>query len=297
MLINFHLKGESDMKTMLIRAMKNEITEHYIYKKLAETTQDAHNRSVLEKIASDEYKHYAILKKQLNIDVAPSNFKIWKYFLIAKIFGLTFGIKLMERGESVAAVNYKKLASEFEYLNTLAEDEDLHEKMLIDMINEDRLKYVSSVVLGLSDALVELTGALAGFTLALQNNKLIATVGLITGISASLSMASSEYMSSKHDAEDGKDPIKSAVYTGSAYVMVVGLLILPFLLFTSSVFSLAISLLMAIAVIFSFTYYVSVAQEKPLWSQFFEMAGVSLVVAFLSFFIGFLVRHFFGIDV
>ncbi|HLE11581.1 MAG: rubrerythrin family protein [Bdellovibrionales bacterium RIFOXYD12_FULL_39_22] len=287
------------MNDLLIQAMKNEITEHHIYKKLATTVKDSGNKTTLEKIASDEYKHYSLLKKQLGIDVTPSSFRIFKYYWIAKIFGLTFGVKLMERGEAMAAINYKHLTAEFDYLRVLAEDEEIHEKMLINMISEDRLKYVSSVVLGLSDALVELTGALAGFTLALQNTRLIATVGLITGISASLSMASSEYMSSKHEEgeADGKDPIKSAVYTGSAYVIVVFLLILPFLLMSKAILALAISLSTAVAVIFGFTYYVSVAQDKPLWPQFFEMAGVSLVVSFFSFFLGYLIRHFFGIDV
>ena len=35
------------------------------------------------------------------------------------------------------------------------------------MINDERLQYISSMVLGINDALVELTGAPAGFTFAL----------------------------------------------------------------------------------------------------------------------------------
>ena len=61
------------------------------------------------------------------------------------------------------------------------------------------------VVLGLNDALVELTGVLAGLTLALRETRLIAMAGLITGIAASLSMAASEYLSTKTEEVD-KDP-------------------------------------------------------------------------------------------
>jgi VIT1/CCC1 family predicted Fe2+/Mn2+ transporter len=57
------------------------------------------------------------------------------------------------------------------------------------MIEEERLEYVGAMILGLNDALVELSGSLAGFTLALQDSKLVAMVGMITGIAAALSMA------------------------------------------------------------------------------------------------------------
>lgn len=63
-----------------------------------------------------------------------------------------------------------------------------------------RLSYMSSVVLGLNDALVEFTGALAGFTLALNEPRLVALTGSITGVAAALSMAASEYLSTKSDA-------------------------------------------------------------------------------------------------
>jgi VIT1/CCC1 family predicted Fe2+/Mn2+ transporter len=84
---------------------------------------------------------------------------------------------------------------------------------LISLIDEERLKYVSSMVLGLNDALVELTGALTGLTLALQNPRLIAIVGFITGIAASMSMAASEYLSTKQEDTE-KNPLKASVYTG-----------------------------------------------------------------------------------
>jgi len=44
-------------------------------------------------------------------------------------------------------------------------EEDEHEHKLIAMLKEKKLNYMGSIVLGLSDALVELTGALAGFGL------------------------------------------------------------------------------------------------------------------------------------
>jgi VIT1/CCC1 family predicted Fe2+/Mn2+ transporter len=43
------------------------------------------------------------------------------------------------------------------------------------MIDEERLHFVGSIVLGLNDALVELTGTIGGFTFALANNRLVAS--------------------------------------------------------------------------------------------------------------------------
>ena len=94
-------------------------------------------------------------------------------------------------------------------LSKILKDEEEHEEELIKMIDEEKLQYVGSMVLGLNDALVEFTGSLAGWTFAMQNNKLILLAGIITGISATLSMASSEYLSAKNEGEE--NPLKSCV--------------------------------------------------------------------------------------
>jgi VIT1/CCC1 family predicted Fe2+/Mn2+ transporter len=152
------------------------------------------------------------------------------------------------------------------------------------------------VVLGLNDALVELTGALAGFTFALQNTKLIALTGSIMGFAAALSMAASEYLSTKAE-ETEKSPLKASAYTGAAYIVTVVALILPYLLLPNLFACLGCSLAIAIAVIAAFNYYISVAKDQRFSARFFEMAGLSLVVAALSFGIGFLMRTFLGIEI
>jgi len=72
-----------------------------------------------------------------------------------------------------------------EYAGIVA-NEEKHELELIALIDEERLKYIGSVVLGLNDALIEFTGTLAGLTFALRNTQIIAVAGLIMGIAASL---------------------------------------------------------------------------------------------------------------
>ena len=118
-------------------------------------------------------------------DIQPRWFFVWFYYLVSIVFGFTFGVKLMEQGEEAAQANYAAVAKEIPEAAKYQDEEDAHEHQLIEMLDEERLQYAGSVVLGLNDALVELTGALAGLTLALQNVKLIALSGLITGIAAS----------------------------------------------------------------------------------------------------------------
>ena len=164
------------------------------------------------------------------------------------------------------------------------------------MLDEERLSYVGSMVLGMNDAMVEMTGTLAGLTLAMQNTRLIALSGLITGI-ATLSMASSEYLSSK--SEGRPDALKSASYTGVAYLVTVALLILPYLLFDESHYLWAMGTMVVIVllILVVFNYYLSVAQDLPFKKRFGQMAGISLGVAALSFVIGILVKQFLGVDI
>jgi VIT1/CCC1 family predicted Fe2+/Mn2+ transporter len=275
---------------------RTEITEHHIYKRLAKSVKSPEDRKILEKIAEDELRHHLEWQKYTQMDVKPDMFMVWKYTLISLFFGFTFGIKLMERGEDTAQRNYSTLKGVIPNIEKWIQEEHEHEDALIGMLDEERLRYAGSVVLGLNDALVELTGALAGLTLALQNVKLIALSGLITGIAAALSMASSEYLSTRSEHTD-RHPGRAAVYTGITYIITVFLLILPYLLFTNYYLDLVWALTTAVLIIAIFNYYISVAKDEPFRERFLEMAGLSLGVAAFSFIIGFFIRKWLGIGV
>jgi VIT1/CCC1 family predicted Fe2+/Mn2+ transporter len=285
-----------DLRRKLLAMQKDEITSYHTYLKLADITHDEHNRETLRKIAGQEQRHYQTWKGYTRADVRPDVLKMSFYYWTARLLGLTFGIKLMERGEERAQAGYQDILQSFPEAAEVLREEERHETELIDMLDEETLKYAGSVVLGLNDALVELTGALAGLTFAFQNTDLIALAGLITGISASMSMAASEYLSTR--AEGGEqNPVKSAIYTGIAYIFTVVLLVLPYLLVDNYLICLAWTLVHAILIIAVFNYYISVARDFSFRRRFFEMAAISLGVAVLSFGIGFVVRSFFGIEV
>ncbi|MBN2188266.1 MAG: hypothetical protein JW699_02340, partial [Chitinispirillaceae bacterium] len=187
------LKPET-LQKKLLQYQKAEITEHVIYNRLAATEKSAPNRAVLENIARDELRHYHEWQQHTKREVKPDRIKIFIYCSIARILGLTFGVKLMEKGEGAAQINYSNIQEHVPEARRIAEDENDHEKALLALLDEERLQYTGSMVLGLNDALVELTGALAGFTFALQNTKLIALTGSITGFAAALSMSASGYL-------------------------------------------------------------------------------------------------------
>ncbi|MBN2046973.1 MAG: VIT1/CCC1 transporter family protein [Anaerolineaceae bacterium] len=289
-----------EVRETLIFLQQDEINSYHVYLNLAKQVQDEHNSETLKKIAKQEMHHYQLWKEYTGKDLKPQGGKVRLFTWIARIFGLTFGVKLMELGEEAAQEAYSHILDRIPEARVVMEEEEVHEQELLDMIDEESLKYAGSVVLGLNDALVELTGALAGLTLAFQDTKLIALTGLITGISASFSMAASEYLSQRNEMEAGEeatDPIKSAIYTGLAYVVTVAILILPYLLFQHYLVALGFTILNAIMVIAIFNYYISVAKSLKFKRRFLEMAAISLGVALLSFFVGYLVNTVFGLEV
>ena len=285
-----------EIRQELLKAQRTEITEYHVYKNIAKTLKNEENRRIVEEIGEDEKRHYEIWKGYTGEAVKPNRFQIWLYTTISRLFGFTFGFKLMELGEEKAQVNYQKIEDAIPEARAVIEDENTHENKLLDMLDEDVLLYAGSVVLGLNDALVELTGTLAGLTLAFHDVKVIALSGLITGIAASLSMGASEYIStSSEDTE--KHPVRAAIYTGVAYVITVALLILPYLLLNNEYLALAVTLTISVLIIAVFNFYISLAKDVPFGKRFFEMAGLSLGVAAISFLIGFLIKQWLGVEI
>ena len=280
----------------LLGFQENEITEYHVYCQLARREKEPRNQEILQQIAEDELRHYLFWKELTGQDVKPDRWTVWKFGVLARLFGITFALKLLERSEETAHEKYLALSEAIPKARRIAEEEDDHEHQLIDVIEEERLKYMGSVVLGLNDALVELTGVLAGLTFALQDTRLIAMTGLITGVAASLSMAASEYLSQKTEGK-GARALRSSLYTGATYVITVILLILPFFLISNPFYSLLITVSTAVLIIALFTYYISIARGYSFRERFLEMVGISLGVALLTFLIGYMIRVTMGIDI
>ena len=287
--------SEKVMK-IVSKMQQNELNESFIYEKIAKFAKGEENKKTLLRLASEERAHYEIWKNHTGRELKPNKRKIFFYSMIARILGFTFAVKLMENGEEIAQKEYEIVAQEIEESVSIRNQEEEHEHALLGMLDEERLQYVGSMVLGMNDALVELTGSLAGFTFAMQNTRLIALSGLIMGISATFSMASSEFLAAKSEGRD--DAFKSCSYTGIAYLVTVALLILPYLVFDNSNYMTALFVMIAavILIIAGFTYYISVAKGEKFKPRFLEMTLISVGVAVVSFVVGILAKKFLGVD-
>lgn len=270
-----------------------------VYRRLANREKKDENKNLLQKISTQENNHYNLLKEKTGEDVDYSKFRVYFHVITSIFLGLTFSLKLMEKTEQNAAQEYRDLG-----YDDIAEEEDEHEKELLSLLEEDALNYLSSIILGLSDALVELTGALAGLTFAFQELRVVALAGLVTGISASFSMAASEFLATKEE-NSNRSPIKAALFTGSAYIITVFLLVIPYLLLTDNseiifglephIQALIITFIIGLLIIALFNFYVSVAQDKSFNRRFIEMVIILLIVTMISFLIGLILRESFGL--
>lgn len=281
----------------LLKQQRNEITEYHIYKRLAALARHDDNRKVLEEIADQERKHYDFWKKVTGREVAPQRWAITAFVWLARIFGLAFALRLMERGEHEALEFYDQVADRYPEARIFRKEEEEHEEKLIALLEDPSLNYAGAIVLGLNDALVELTGTLAGLTFAFDNGLVIATTGLVMGVAAALSMAASGYLASREAEQEDVDPVTSAIYTGVAYIVTVVVLVLPYFLIPQPRVALVFMLAATLLIIAGYNYYISVARGLSFRRRFIEMALISLSVAVISFGIGSAAKLVFGIEV
>ncbi len=285
------------LRKLALIFQQSEVNSHVIYNRMADREPRAQNKVILQRIAGDELEHAGVWQRYSGREVKPQRLTILWYTILGFIFGYTFVIKLMEKSEDAAAAGYQAAVDAVPEVARIIEQENAHEAALHDMLDEERLQYVGAMVLGLNDALVELTGTIAGLTFAMANNRVVALAGIITGVSATLSMAASNYLAER--ADGNANAFKSSLYTGVAYLVTVICLVLPYLLFPVHMYlaALATMLVIVIAIIFIFNYYISVAKSLPFARRFWEMAGISLSVAVISFLIGLAAKQLLNIDV
>jgi VIT1/CCC1 family predicted Fe2+/Mn2+ transporter len=298
---------ELDAATLkqVLRFQYLELTEALIYERLARRERNPANRKVLQQIANDEVRHYEFWKEYSGQEVAPSRLRVAWFSLLARLFGITFCVNLLERDEVNIAAEYRNILDIIPAARPIMEEEEAHEQHLLGMLDEERLLYTGSMVLGLNDALGELTGALAGLTFAFQNLRLVALAGLVTGIAAAMSMAASEFLATRTEG-DARNPLRAAFYTGVAYLVTVFLLVMPYLalqpdapdLLGLSVLhqALGATLLIGAGIVGAFNFYVSVAQNQPFRRRFIEMCAISGGVALLSYGVAIMLRGYFDIS-
>ena len=286
-------------KTMkiLIKSQRDEETSALVYEYLSNKEKDPKNSEILNKMSKDEKSHAMTWKSYTKKNVKPDKMKLAFVKFISILLGYTFVLKIIQKDEGFAQKEYEIIKQEIPEALKIQEDEHTHEMDLITMLDEERLQYVGAMVLGLNDALVELTGAIAGLSFALANTKIVALSGIITGISATLSMAASNYLAEK--ADGNPNAFKSSIFTGVAYLITVALMVMPYLLLPVNAYVEAFLIMIGVVIliILVFNYYISVAKDQPFFKNFAKMAIISISVAGISYLIGILAKALLGIDV
>jgi VIT1/CCC1 family predicted Fe2+/Mn2+ transporter len=285
------------LRKTILQSQQNEINEHSIYRKLADGVKDSHNKDVLMKISREEKKHYLFWKKYSKTDVKPQRWKIWFYYLLSRVFGITFAIKKMEHGEENAQQVYSEIAQTIPEAQKVVDDEDRHEHELIQMLDEDRLKYTGAIIRGFNDALMELIGVLAGFTFILGTTSLIGLVGLIIGGVSAFTMAGSEYLATQSEHSQDQLPKKAAYYTTTAYLMTVALLVGPYFFLGNVFTALSVMAVMVILIKIITTYYTSVILDQPFKRRLIQTAIINISILLISFTVGYFAHEFFGIEI
>lgn len=290
------LANKENLKKALTQ-QQNEINDYTIYKALSQLQTDKQNKEIFEKIANEEKHHYNFWYKITNRDLKPQKLLVWWYLLLVRVFGTSFALKSLEKRESTAEEFYKELFEIYPESRNIYHQEVQHEFELIDMLNDKKLVYAGAIVLGMNDALVELTGTLSGIAFAFEKSIVVGLTGLIMGIAASLSMAGSAYLEAKENPSETIKPLTYSLYTGVSYILTTAILVLPFFIFETMAYSLIVMFVCAFLAIVSYTFYISVAKDLSFSKRVIQMSAITFGVALISFFIGYIVKTYFGIEI
>jgi VIT1/CCC1 family predicted Fe2+/Mn2+ transporter len=289
--------------TFLLNA-RNELTEHLVYHKLALTEKSPENRAALERLSEQEKTHYEFWKSLMPNDGAdakihPRWYTLWVISFLRFVLGVTFITKFLELHEKDAVAKYQSLMDSIpedhkKRFAEIIEDEKSHERTFIDQLKEKRVSYIGFIVLGLADAIVEITGVHAGF-LGVTGSTLIAGVaGVIVGFSAAISMGSAGYLQAKQEPD--KSAVLSGFLTWASYFCSVILLALPYFLIRVMIPAFIASTSVGIVLIAAFTFYGAVVFDRKFWREFFETVGLMLGTALATFLLGIIVGHVFHIN-
>lgn len=279
---------------------EEEYRDCVIYRALLSIETVPEFRKILQEIIKNQEDHYEFWKKlSSQKEFGISNAQVALYKSMRRVLGLTFTLRFLEAKEKYAIQEYESLLKVAppevkEKIRQIIKHETHHEKEFIGQIKEEKVEFISNIILGLNDGLIELTGALVGFSFAFNSQLTVALSGLITGTAASLSMASSAYMQARH--EEGKDAKKAGIYTGISYIIVVALLVLPFFLLNSMMASLTTMIITVVIIITATAYYTAIIFERRFSKQFGEMFVFSIGVALVSFLIGSAFQRWLGTE-
>ena len=285
----------NDLHEVAIDECKDELTDYIVYKRLGSRGKPKF-REAISKIADMELRHYKFWGKYCQDkvkDIKVSSFIVNYVLFIRLILGSSFAIKYLEKKERNTIKKYDSLRAmippeDKAAFEEMVEDEKEHERKLASDVEGSYIKYISFIVLGLADALVEIAGIHAG-SLGIYNSTLITGLaGIIAGAAASIAMASAAYAQAKQGFQGSAG--LSAFYTGISYFVSAVILATPYFLTEDKYLAIFSSLVLGVLIIAFISYYNSVLSEESFKRDFAELAGIMLGATVALYFLGEVVR-------
>lgn len=295
--------NQGDLSDIAFESAKDEFTDFAVYKKLAELRfEKAHGFSkTLSRLAGVEYRHYVFWKKYCpERKPTVSKLKVYEIILIRLILGVTFSVRYLERNETNTIKKYKEVAGliprkDLKRFKEMIADEEEHERDFENQFKESHIKYISFIVLGLADALVEIAGIHAGSLGIYNSTELAGLAGIIAGAAASIAMSSAAYAQAKAGFK-GSAAI-SAVYTGISYFVTAVILATPYFLTKIMLNALLASLAFAIVLIAFISFYGAVISGAAFKKDFIEITAIMLGATIALYLLGTAIRYFTGMTI
>ena len=278
-----------------------EITDYTVYGKLSRTERQPKLKRVFSELAAMEYGHYEFWSKYCkNKEIRPDALKIHLVLLMRRVLGGSFIIKYLEGSEAATIKKYGSMKHiipkpDRRSFDSMLEDEKGHEQAFAMQIQGTYVLYISFIVLGLADALVEIAGIHAGSLGIYASTFLTGLAGIVAGAAASISMASAAFVQAKQGFS-GSAKV-AAAYTGVSYFISAVLMATPYFLTSSMIVAITSSLILGMLLIAFISWYDSVISGSSFKKDFSELAGIMLAATVALFLFGLVIRHALGITI
>jgi vacuolar iron transporter family protein len=291
------------LQNVALESCKDEITDYTVYKRMSTLgiERNAEFRKLLNNLADMEQRHYQFWSRYVpGKGVKPSTARVYLAILIRIFFGGTFASKFLERNEAKVIAKYKSVAglipeADRPEFDRMLEDEVTHEKEFEAKAESGAVKYISFVVLGLADALVEIAGIHAGSLGIYDSTRLAGFAGVVAGAAASIAMASAAYAQAKQGFEGSATA--SAAYTGGSYFAAALILAAPYFITDDMSWALGTSLTFAVILIAFVSFYSAIISNKPFTKDFLQMTGIMFGATVALYILGTVIHLLFHITI
>ena len=309
----------ADRREMEREFMQDELRDSAIYARLAEDESDPGAKGLLLMLSATERSHARAWRSLLGGRAGGAGSpllleaKILEMRIVRRLFGIAFVVKYLERHERYGLARYKAAlknhsltAGERRHVRKIIEDDAGYERTLVRQAEsyKGELVYSQSIILGLNDGLVEILALVAGIAVVATSSFIVVALGLLAGVSGTLSMAGGVYLSARsenlvmaHEGEGKTKPRKEAAYTGFWYFVGALVPVLPFIFGMGGIEGDIVSMALVGAALTVASSVIAIMSGTSIRKRATEMVVISLGAALVTITLGVLARHYFGFSV